>query len=61
MTNVNDNKGYYVIYSLSMMNYLVRSGFDVVKVSDSTRNPKIKVFLFMDTPQLQETMKEFKR
>ncbi len=51
---------YYVIKSLSMCNYLVRKGFDIVKVVDSKENPRFKVFLFTDCPELQIAMKSYK-
>ncbi|MEY8416338.1 DUF5659 domain-containing protein [Tissierella praeacuta] len=50
---------YYVIRSLNMMHYLVRKGFDIQNVSDSNDNPKLKVFLFTDTPELRKAITEF--
>lgn len=54
-----DKDNYYVIQSLSMANHLVRSGFDIKKVSDNEVNPKFKVFLFSDSSGLREAMSDF--
>lgn len=51
--------GYYVIKTLSMATYLIRQGFDLLKVDDSLRDPKKKVFLFEDTPALRKAMEEY--
>ena len=52
-------KQYYIIKSLSMMNYLVRNGFNVVKVGDNENNPKLKVFMFYDSQELRKCMESF--
>ena len=47
---------YYVIKSLSMMQYLVREGFNILKVENANDNPKLKVFLFEDNKRLRKAM-----
>lgn len=72
LININHKKGVnnmnntnkinvYIIRSLSMANYLIRNGHDMIKVEDSEKDPKLKVFLFEDTPALRKTMKQFRR
>ena len=60
LQNVKENE-YYVIKSLSMMNYLVRNGFDVLKVGDNEFYPNLKVFLFADSLELRRCMESFRR
>lgn len=57
------NKNFKVIHSLQLMMHLVRNGFNVSKVEDAypkqgedkcEDKSKYKVFLFDDTPELQE-------
>lgn len=56
MMKANHKTDFYIVRSLTMMNYLVRSGYDVMKVEDSIDNPKFKVFMFEKTPQLEKSM-----
>lgn len=48
-----------IIRSLSMTNFLARHGHPILKVEDSEKNPKLKVFFFEDTPELHNTMAKF--
>lgn len=50
---------YYVVKSLAMANFLVRQGFDILKVSDSRENSRFKVFLFRDCKELRDSMSMF--
>lgn len=52
---------FYIAYTLNMMMYLVRHGFDVVKAEDSINNPHYKVFLFRNTPELVEAINEYNK
>lgn len=52
---------YYPVFSLTMANYLVRCGFDIVKVDDNEKNTKYKKFLFHDSFQLRKSMAKFKK
>lgn len=52
---------YYPIYSLSMANFLVRNGFDIVKVDDNERDNRLKKFLFYDNANLRNAMTTYKR
>jgi len=51
---------YIIIRSLSMTNWLCLHGHRIIKVSDSEKDSKFKVFLFHDTDALRKTMSEFK-
>ena len=51
----------YIVRSLSMTNHLARSGHKILKVEDSEKDPKLKVFLFEDTVALHNTMAKFHR
>lgn len=48
-----------IIRSLSMTNWLCKNGFPILKVEDSERDSRFKVFLFEDTAALHNTMKRF--
>lgn len=50
---------YYVVKSLKLANFLVRQGFDILKVSDSEHNPEFKVFLFGDCQELRRSITMF--
>lgn len=50
---------YYVIRSLKMTHYLVRQGFDIQNINDSNENPKLKVFLFTDSPELRRAITRY--
>ncbi len=51
----------YTIYSLSLANYLVRQGHDIIQVIDSPTDPthKLKAFIFKNTTELQINMSNF--
>lgn len=49
----------YIVKSLAMANWLCNSGFKILKVEDSERDPKFKVFLFKDTPALHRVMMDY--
>lgn len=59
--NIKDNKKFYMIQSLSMANWLCSHGHKILKVEDSIKNPKLKVFLFEDTASLRNTMNNFRK
>lgn len=61
INKLENEPNYYAVYSLSMVNHLVRSGFDIVKVSDNERDSKYKKFLFYDNFKLRESMSSYKR
>lgn len=54
-----DDGDYKVIYSLNLVNYLVRCGHDIIKADDNENDSRLKVFMFLDTPQLQSDIHEF--
>ena len=49
----------YIVRSLSMTNHLARNGHKILKVEDSEKDPKLKVFFFEDTVALHNTMAKF--
>lgn len=51
----------YIVYSLSLTNWLCSHGHKILKVEDSTTNPKLKVFLFEDTKDLHMTESLYKK
>lgn len=54
------DKNYKVVHSKYVAMYLVRKGFDFIKVDDNKENPKYKVFLFIDSEELENAIKEYK-
>jgi tRNA(Ile2) C34 agmatinyltransferase TiaS len=42
-----------------MANWLCRNGHSILKVEDSEKDSRFKVFLFEDTAELHNTMKHF--
>lgn len=49
----------YMVRSLSMANWLCNHGHQILKVEDSEKDSRFKVFLFEDTAALHNTMKQF--
>lgn len=49
----------YIVHSLSMANWLCNNGHKILKVEDSEKDSRFKVFLFEDTAALHNTMKRF--
>ena len=49
----------YMVRSLSMANWLCNNGHQILKVEDSEKDSRFKVFLFEDTAALHNTMKQF--
>ena len=59
---INENKiQMYIVRSLSMTNWLCNNGHKILKVEDSEKDPRFKVFFFEDTAALHNTMKRFKK
>jgi hypothetical protein len=48
----------YVCKTLRMMNHLCKK-YDCLKISNDKDNPKFKVFLFKDSKELREYLKEY--
>lgn len=55
----NNKMQMYIVRSLSMTNWLCNHGHKILKVEDSEKDPKFKVFLFENTSALHNTMKRF--
>lgn len=49
----------YIVRSLSMTNWLCNNGHQILKVEDSEKDSRFKVFFFEDTAALHNTMKRF--
>lgn len=49
----------YIVRSLSMANWLCNNGHKILKVEDSEKDSRFKVFFFEDTAALHNTMKQF--
>ena len=49
----------YIVRSLSMVNWLCNNGHQILKVEDSEKDSRLKVFLFEDTAALHSTMARF--
>lgn len=56
-----NRQSFYVIRGIGMVNYLVRKGFDLIKVEDDKDKPEFKVFLFKNTFELREAMGGYKK
>jgi hypothetical protein len=57
----NNRTQMYIVRSLSMTNWLCNNGHKILKVEDSEKDPKFKVFLFEDSAALHDTMKHFQK
>lgn len=53
------NHDFLVVYSLALMNRIVQAGYDCKQVEDDFRNPKYKVFLFENKPEIKAIMDEY--
>lgn len=51
----------YIVRSLSMANWLCSNGHKILKVEDSEKDSRFKVFLFKDTKDLHNTMAKFRK
>ena len=50
-----------MVRSPSMTNWLCNHGFQILKVEDSEKDARFKVFLFEDTAALHNTMAQFNK
>lgn len=57
----NNKTKMYIVRSLAMTNWLCNNGFKILKVEDSEKDDKLKVFLFEDTPALHNTMMKYQK
>ena len=51
----------YIVRSLSMANWLCNNGHKILKVEDSEKDFRFKVFLFEDNAALRNTIKQFRK
>lgn len=49
----------YIVRSLELANWLCNRGYKILKVEDSEKNPRFKVFLFEDTKQIRSSVSEY--
>jgi len=60
MKNVtNNNKENYVIKTIAMTKFLTDKGFEIVDTLPNIFEPKKVVWLFKNTPELLETMRQY--
>lgn len=50
----------YIAKTLRMMNFLVREGFDCIKIKHDLYNPGKVVFAFEDSPKLRSVLHKYK-
>lgn len=50
----------YIVKTLRMMNFLVREGFDCIKIKHDLYNPGKVVFAFEDSPKLRSVLHKYK-
>lgn len=61
MKNItNNNKENYVIKTIAMTKYLTDKGFEIVDTLPNIFEPKKVVWLFKNTPELMEAMRQYK-
>lgn len=49
----------YIVRSLELANWLCNRGYKMLKVEDSEKNPRFKVFLFEDTNYIRNSVSEY--
>lgn len=49
----------YIVRSLELTNWLCGQGYKILKVEDSEKNPKYKIFLFEDTKQIRNSVAKY--
>lgn len=49
----------YIVRSLELTNWLCGQGYKILKVEDSEKNPRYKIFLFEDTKQIRNSVSEY--
>lgn len=49
----------YIVRSLDLTNWLCGQGYPILKVEDSEKNPRYKVFLFEDTKQIRNSVAKY--
>lgn len=54
-----ENNGMFVCKTLRLLNYLVRNGFDCIKVRPDRENTKFTVFIFDDSKQLRNCLDKY--
>ena len=58
INNTINTKGFYIAKTLRMMNFLCKR-YNVKKVIPDKDNPRYSVFLFDDSDELREYLKEY--
>ena len=57
--NISSLNPLYTIRSLDLMNWLCHKGYTVIKVIDSDKDPKFKVFLFEDSFEIRRAVTDY--
>ncbi len=55
----NNKTEMYIVRSLALANWLCGQGHPILKVEDSEKNPRFKVFLFEDTKNVRNSVTEY--
>lgn len=61
MTSDRENVQMCIVRSLGMANWLCNNGFKILKVEDSEKDKRFKVFFFKNTPSLQHCMLQYQK
>ncbi|MGL6174901.1 MAG: DUF5659 domain-containing protein [Cellulosilyticaceae bacterium] len=54
-------KQYETIHSIKLAMHLIRCGYDIVKVVDNFNDPTKKVFIFVQSKELSNAIKNYNR
>ena len=49
----------YIVRSLALTNWLCGQGYQILKVEDSEKDSRFKVFLFEDTAQIRRSVSKY--
>ena len=52
-------KKYYMVRTIKMVNYLIRKGYDLVRVEDSEADSNRKVFFFRMCDEIKKDAREY--
>lgn len=55
---MSNEKNYYTIFMPKYARMLQKLGFEILRIVPNKKNPKLNVYQFEDTPQLQRAISE---
>lgn len=50
---------FYVCRRIRLLSYLLDRGFNFIETRQDRNNPKYKVWIFIDTPDLEKAIKDY--